>query len=371
MQTTLFGHLATRFATHPENLATEALGYILRESSHAREALRDLLAQASVDVLGELTYRNQATGDDNAQPDIVGLDLQGQQRLVIEAKFWAGLTPHQPVTYVNRLPLDGGTLLVIAPGARDALLWGELVRRCQDAGLQGSQIELGKNQYRRYALDDGRNLLLLSWRMLLEFILGRVESVGDRKAQGDVIQLLGLCERMDSEAFLPLTSEELTSQVYRRVLQFGDIVDDVVRLLVGRGVADTQKLTSVATKGTYGRYLRFNGIGAYLACDISRWMTMACTPLWITFGQSFLGGCPQAVRDALAPLASASPPRLFTNEKGLPCLPLFVPLQQTRDVVISTVMAQLDDLAKLLSQVDLGAAAAELLNVSEAAEGGP
>jgi len=37
---TLFGQLATRFSTSPENLATEALSYILDTSNTAKRSLR-------------------------------------------------------------------------------------------------------------------------------------------------------------------------------------------------------------------------------------------------------------------------------------------------------------------------------------------
>lgn len=43
-------------------------------------------------------------------------------------------------------------------------------------------------------------------------LLATVEAAG---------QLQGVCERMDGEAFLPVTIDDLTSGIYRRVLDFG------------------------------------------------------------------------------------------------------------------------------------------------------
>ncbi|WP_437662047.1 hypothetical protein [Sorangium sp. So ce1182] len=54
MNETLFAHLATRFGPHPENLATEALGYIFRRSALARDAVRDLLRGVGVVVPSSL-----------------------------------------------------------------------------------------------------------------------------------------------------------------------------------------------------------------------------------------------------------------------------------------------------------------------------
>lgn len=349
MISTLFGHIASRLSNKTENLATEALGYVLRGSLVARDALQSLLSQSGLPITGMLTYMNQFSGKDQAQPDIVGLDDQGEQRLVVEAKFWAGLTDHQPITYLGRLPKDGGVLLFVAPAARLDLLWGELLRRCADAGKLGIAKELDTQTVRRYTIADGTHLALVSWRALLDYLMGRVEAAGDRKTLGDIEQLQGLCEHMDSTAFLPLTSEEITdTQHYKRVLQFNDLIDELVPALINRGVADTNKLTAVSKKGIYGRYLRFHGYGAYLSCDLSRWTTLALTPFWLTFGQSFEGRCPKEVREALAPLAALSSPRVFIVDKDLPTIPLFVSPGLTKDEVKAEVLAQLEDIGQRL-----------------------
>ena len=48
MSTSLFEHLALRFGSHPENLATEGLAYILDGSKSARA---DLLPPTLLDVV--------------------------------------------------------------------------------------------------------------------------------------------------------------------------------------------------------------------------------------------------------------------------------------------------------------------------------
>lgn len=288
----------------------------------------------------------------------MGLDNQGEQRLVVEAKFWAGLTDHQPITYLGRLPKDGGVLLFVAPAARLDLLWGELLRRCEEAGKLGVPNELEAHAVRRCAMPDGTHLALVSWRALLDYLMGRVEAAGDRNTLGDLEQLQGLCEHMDSTAFLPLTSEEITdTQHYKRVLQFNDLIDELVPALVNRGVADTTRLTAVSKKSIYGRYLRFHGYGAYLSCDLQRWTTLALTPFWLTFGQSFEGRCPKEVVEALAPLAALSSPRMFIVDKDLPTIPLFVSPGMTKDEVKAEVLAQLIDIGQRLPPLTSGTVA--------------
>lgn len=356
MISTLFGHIVSRIPGKTENLATDALGYILRYSGVARDAVQTLLAHAGMTIPGVLTYVNQVGGSDQAQPDVVGLDDGGEQRLVMEAKFWAGLTDHQPITYLKRLPKDGGVLLFIAPAARQELLWGELLRRCADAGITGVNHGVGQQAVRRFTMADGTHLAQVSWRSLLDYMKERVEAAGDKRAYSDLEQLQGLCDTMDSTAFLPLTSEELTdTQHYRRILQFGDIVDEVTQALVNQGVANLDNhgstLTAVSTKGVYGRYMFFCGWGAYLSCDIAKWTTIAPTPLWLTIGKGFkqVGVITQEVREALAPLATLTPPRVFQvaierEKERLPAIPLYVSPGHTKDEVVKEVLAQLQDI---------------------------
>lgn len=88
-RSTLFGHLALTFGAHPENLATEALHYVLSMSPQARAALVDACSILTGDLPSELVYRTQVLEPDGAIPDLIGFDGTGAARLVVEAKFWA------------------------------------------------------------------------------------------------------------------------------------------------------------------------------------------------------------------------------------------------------------------------------------------
>ena len=98
---TLFGHLAFNFAKHPENLAVEALGFILKSSATARNTVATLLRRFDVSTTGDLLYDTQVIFEDLSRPDIVGTDDQGRRVVMIEAKFWAGLTENQPNKYTS------------------------------------------------------------------------------------------------------------------------------------------------------------------------------------------------------------------------------------------------------------------------------
>ena len=236
MTTSLFGHLAGRFATHPENLATEALAYILRNSPTARAAFRAHLAEFAPGLPADLVFRTQATDADNAIPDLAGADESGQTVVIVEAKFWAGLTDNQPGTYLKRLPGGRpGLLLFIAPEARLQALWPELLRRCP-ATLMSSQPAAPATQAFRLQTDPHHSLALTSWRAVLGTIDARLAATGEDAVRADVHQLTGLCERMDSDAFIPLKSDEFAPLIGRRIDQYCAIIEDVVGRLVEAGV---------------------------------------------------------------------------------------------------------------------------------------
>ena len=111
-----------------------------------------------------LRFRTQNwLADDQAIPDLVGNTQDGVQVLVVEAKFWAGLTANQPVTYLKRLPAERpGLLLFIAPEDRADNLWDALLGCCRKAQLH--EVE-ERNTAAGRALRFGESwLALTSWR---------------------------------------------------------------------------------------------------------------------------------------------------------------------------------------------------------------
>ena len=100
---TLFGHLANQFSHQPENLATESLHYLLSRSNNAKKVLIDLLSETKIKLPLDINFQTQVSGDDHSIPDLIGTDINGNNVVIIESKFWAGLTEHQPTTYLKRL----------------------------------------------------------------------------------------------------------------------------------------------------------------------------------------------------------------------------------------------------------------------------
>ena len=149
--------------------AVDALGHILSGSEAARRALSNVIADGGA-VVGEIAQvRTQATGKEGARPDLAGFDRDGRERVLIEAKFWAGLTDNQPVAYLKRLPANTpSALLFVAPAARLETLWNEL-RRTVAKSQSGITLAKGSEATALRSAPAGgkRHLLLTSWQAML------------------------------------------------------------------------------------------------------------------------------------------------------------------------------------------------------------
>ena len=284
----LLAHLASRLTARTETLATEALGYILSQSQAARDVLRETANAAGLDV-GEITrVQTEVGGEKNERVDLVGFDALERERVLVEAKFWAALTQHQPGTYLDRL--SGGledqpsVLLFVAPEKRLETLWAEVCRRVEAGGRT-----LERQEGHRARIDGGpHGLVLTSWRGLLQTMASRAAMDRDASTERDLMQLSALCERQDADAFLPLRTDEFGPEIPRRLLGLQKLIDDATERACAGGFADTNGLKVTPQTYGYGRYLRIGTSDAgwavaWFGVDYRRWAREQELPLWIEF----------------------------------------------------------------------------------------
>ena len=289
----VLAHVAWKFPGQTETVATEALGYILSRSVSSRAALRETLRTGGADIPPFERVATEVTGQQGDRLDMVGFDESNTERVLIEVKFWAGLTDNQPNTYLSRLPKDGdpAVLLFVAPEQRLETLWVEILRRaatCFDLGPDTTAEGL-----RSVAVDGSpRRLMLTSWRTLLHAMASRAGIDRDVSAERDILQLDALCEREDSEAFLPIREEEFAPAVPRRMLGMRRLIDDATDRGRTLGVANTEGPKVVSTKRLavasqyygYGRYIHIGGMYvAWFGVHHELWTRQKETPLWLVF----------------------------------------------------------------------------------------
>lgn len=336
--------LATRFTTQPENIATEALCFILSRSEASRRALTGLSQHLGAKITGELTFRTQVSAESGARPDLIGVDESDLVSFVLEAKFWAGLTIRQPVTYLSDLPDSGGIVLFVAPAERIETLWPELMRRIGNSGWPIDHLDaLGATG--RYARIGQRIIGLTSWRTLLDTMLNASDLAGEAAA-GDIRQLIALCEYMDTEAFLPLSSEEITSNLGRRLVQFCTLVDDLADSYAKKRIVDLKGLRATGGHSTYGRYLRIKQRGAFLCFSGKFWASKGDSPIWLRlYGQNFKSVLPpdlEALRTAGIH---------FYKSKNSCLIPISLLTGVERDGVFADMQTQLEKVFAQLSEL--------------------
>lgn len=335
-------HLAGRLTDRTETLATEALGYILSRSDAARSALRDALKPGG-DV-GTINHvKTEVRGEHAERVDLVGYEKEGgPERVLIEAKFWAGLTEHQPNTYLERLgksvqPGLPAVLLFVAPEKRLETLWAEVLRRA-DGRL--SEIDSAK---RCATVDGGPHLAMLtSWRALLEAMSARAGDAGESAAARDILQLMALCEREDEDAFLPIKLGEFGPEIPRRLLNLNKLIDDATDRARRAGFCDTSRLQATPQRYGYGRYIRIGAAGggwgeAWFGVDYRKWASEAETPIWLNFVDSNTGHMPMdAIRRKL----------------GHTCFYFALPAGVEYDAVLDEIVASLRAIAAGLTDSD-------------------
>ena len=258
-QISLLAYLAYKFGGQTETIATEALGYILSRSEAARNALLDTIRIGGVDV-GRIARAQtevpiKVEGKE-ARVDLVGFDADDAERALIEVKFWAGLTENQPNTYLERLlqNTEPSALLFVAPALRLETLWPHLRRRAEGNGFTlGDASETGDLRTAAVA-GSSHFLMLTSWRAMLNDM--RLRAKDDSSVERGILELNGLCEQQDTEAFLPIREGEFGPDFPRRIHDLRRLIDDATDRARSQGIVDTAGLNVTPQVWGYGRYVR-------------------------------------------------------------------------------------------------------------------
>jgi hypothetical protein len=341
---TVLSHLAFRFTTHPENLATEALAFILNRSQSARAALTTIIRKFDFPCDEHHRFETQGSNDGGSRPDIVGKTQDGTPEIVVEVKFWAGLTDAQPTGYLGNLHGDGAILLFVAPGQRFETLWSELVRRCELAGLQHGEVSNPGKEMRCVSVGN-HVLALISWPAVLGSMRGQAEVDGDGRTLADIAQLSGLSEQMDAEAFLPIGSEELTGTTGRRIIQFSQLVTSLKDVLVANQLVSVAGLSSASGQGYYGQYMLLNGFGAFLTFHARHWAEFGESPLWLKVtGQDWNAS-------AVIPEVLTSAGIRWKEAEKYWAVPIFLTVGVERDSVVHDAVEQIKRVAMALETI--------------------
>ena len=331
----LLSFIARRHTVGREDVATDALSFILTRSNSAKRALSDLLGddRGPLQVAAACPWGADALG---AIPDLVCFDEQGKMVALIESKFWASLTHHQPVTYWERLPADRPVvLLFLAPDYRinSGSLWEELEDRLRNAEHALGQADRRESLITASAKVGQRRLILTTWNLLLEKMALRAKDDGDVQAGFEIAELQGLATDVTA-AENPRRDENLKL-----------LIAEAVKRVEQSDWANSDGLTVGQGFEFYGRYFRLAGAFAWLGIDYEALRQNPGKPLWLTF-QTYHDAPVgvDAVRNSLGGLAQ---PGSGWRSKQI-CVPIALPDGVDTEATRDTVVAELERVAKLI-----------------------
>ncbi len=318
MSYSLLAHLYPRIKGSQEDVATFSLTYILEQSPLLNESFTKLICRKmGLDVSGSITYHCQDSDKAFGRPDIAGY-CKGKLKLLCEAKFYAGLTDNQPVSYIKRLQDSNETgLMFICPKSRIVSLWDKLKKEAANAGFSETPIS-------EYSVSYGNTRLsIISWgEILSELIYVATERVPEYL--DDLRQLEGFCEKVESESFIPFRPEEFGAQTARDIDRYYQVVDETHKLL------QTHKEWQPQTTGLrgaprwqgYSQYIRMNQYGVSISFIRALWKrpTSVETPFWC--GLQEILNDKWTVTDKITGFMSSVAPTMHEEFHGVPYIAL-------------------------------------------------
>lgn len=346
----LLAYIANEFTNQTELVATKSLAYILNRSNAAKDALRELLRIGGADVGPIASVRAEAAGEDQERVDLAGYDRVDDERVLIEAKFWAGLTDNQPASYLTRLPNDGKptALLFVAPEMRLGTLWPEVMRRAGEAGFALDDDVREGNLLTAAVGRSSRRLMLTSWRGLLDSMKSRV--AGDGATESDIRQLEAMCNREESEAFLPLSGDQLGPKFARLMPQLTQLVKDAVERGIGSGFVVRAKRRFSSAEQEHGQRIILGGAYAWFGISYENWAHVRETPLWLVlWDPSKWKDANQYVRWSTVRERLAEREIEMVDHGNYLQIPLYLPTGVEHDAVLNHVVNLLHSVAKRIS----------------------
>ena len=352
---TVFSHIVQkRLSRENENVATEALSYVLGYSKAARNGMMKLL-RGIVPELPDLRFQTQQT-EGKSRPDMCGYD-RANPRVYIENKFWAALTENQPVDYIEQLSKytqpKTTVLLVVVPEAREQMLWRVLCRKLRDAGISVEKQDAGNGIVASVSTGKGPALALTSWARLISAF--ELEAANDQAAQSDLLQLRALCKAADTD--VPISAQEVSDvRTPSFILQLSSIVQEATEKAISAESLYKGRFKPQANWKRIGQYARFSdeqGVGVWLGIHFGLWKKYGETPLWAVFSGIDWGRAREA-RALLEPWATqngvftASHP---TDEFQYDSFVVAINIEfgEERDQVTNAIAGRLKEMAGVLS----------------------
>ena len=333
MANSLLAHMYSRIRGSQEDVATIALQYLVSQSNDLNHAFTHLLEnKLHIEIDESLRYTCQAVGDDKERPDMAGTDRNGNEVVLCEMKYYAGLTQNQPLTYLARLKNHcGAGLVFICPKSRLTSLWAKLIDLC--AGQSVAAVD------NHCVSVNGIHMAIMTWAEVIETLYS-VAAATSSAYLSDIQQLKGFCQQMDSDAFIPFAPEDLTADKAISMERYFAVVDEVYDLLwADQNISTTAMGKAASYRTGYERKMRIDDIPVFFSFDRGMWKsnTSLESPFWVAIGNHEM----QASASFRQFLFSVEDIRKEDGVWSLVYFPLEAPIDSTFDEVCAELKRQI------------------------------
>jgi hypothetical protein len=335
----LLGQFFTYIKGSQEDIASMGIAYILQLSKSARDTINQYIFKNTNIKFENINYSTQSVGQKLERPDISGLNDDGKEVIIFEAKFWATLTKNQPVGYLDRLS-DNSVLVFICPKLREISLFEEIDFRLKNSDIE---YEIVNNVFH---LKNNKYILIIDWNSILGLI--KYAMLQNNENLSDIDQIIGFCEIIDNTTFLPIKDTDLSPSIARRINSFTNLIDKVIDNLKIHITINLDNLRATPQKYGYTKYFKYNNFGIALDLNLKYWESSFDTPFWLIIN-NVLENWQQTeeLRKSLKMIASKNRIKYFIIN-GVLVFPIIPIINQVEEDVIKYIT---DDIIKIIKEL--------------------
>ena len=352
---TVLAHVAWMLRGSFEDLAVEALGYILNRSKTATQALEEVLRDGGTEVSSIRFVQTQAMEVTGATPDLACLDQDGEKHVLIEAKFDAMLTKTQPVQYLRHLPGDrSSVLLVVAPKRRLKSLWAEMTELVHKTDDFSVDEETAVEGLIAASVSDSSALMLVTWEHLLNKLGTSAKLKAEEGTLRSIAELQGVVEYEALNAW-QAPSGDLAKLDESNIKRFKDLIDGAIRAGALEGWARTEGFGPGGGVTGYIRYFAVGQVSVWFGYDLRLWDTYK-GPLWFGFQASAQQNI-AIVRESLRELGAKRPQDFLHDvpawSQRRDYIRIEMPSTAELPAALEALLVQLREIAGALKEVKL------------------
>jgi len=342
----LLGQLYGRIKGSQEDIVSEGLSYILKRSMNSRTGISNLIKNECGFDIPDLVYSTQNIGDNRERPDISGFDSDNKEIVIIESKFWSGLTESQPIEYLKRLQ-GKSVLMFICPTLRVRPLSSEIIRR-----LTTKSISYKEDENHSIMIDTGKFILVKTWDDILGLIKDKISQEKNHSLGSDIDQLIGFCELIDNTSFIPILDEELSPSIPKRINSFYVLVDKVFDELSKTRIIGTRGYKTTPQTWGYRRYGDTNKLGFYIDLNFEYWEKHHETPFWFGVKNMDDEGKWVSSKEFIQNCKKLETSFKFIIKDSQPYFPIFPLVNETEDVVIKDMTKKIQTIIESVQKVN-------------------